>query len=907
MLSAESQRLAQERAREAHWYRWGPYLAERQWGTVREDYSAGGAAWDYLPHDHARSRAYRWGEDGIAGISDNHQRVCLALALWNGNDAILKERMFGVSGTEGNHGEDCKEYYYYLDNTPSHAYMRMLYKYPQGAFPYAQLVAENRRRARTEPEYELIETGIFDEDRYFDVEIEYAKADVEDLLMRITVTNRGPAAAPIDVLPTLWFRNTWAWPAGNEKPVARRVAARGTAACVEAQCAQVGLRRLYADRPDVLLFTENETNNERLFGVPNAAPYVKDGINAYVVDGSAAAVNPRGEGTKVAARWRRVLGPAQSATFRVRFSDDVERGAPFDASFDATFALRRSEADAFYAEVNPYELSDEARAIQRQAFAGLLWSKQWYYFVVRDWLAGDGTVTPPASRREGRNSDWAHLYSDEILSMPDTWEYPWFAAWDLAFHVVPLALIDAHFAKRQLLQLTREWFMHPNGQLPAYEWAFGDVNPPVHAWAAYRVFKIDEKHTGSADYLFLERVFQKLLLNFTWWVNRKDRSGRNVFQGGFLGLDNIGIFDRSAPLPTGGHIDQSDGTSWMAFYALLMMRIALELARHDRSYEDVASKFFEHFLRIAHAMNELDGMGLWHEGDGFYYDVLHLADGTHRHLPIRSLVGLLPLLAVETLEPDDLAANPDFARRMEWFIDNRPEFRRSVACMETLGAGERRLLAIVWPGRLERVLAKLFDAAEFLSDHGVRALSRFHRERPFSLDVGGQTYSIGYEPAESSSALFGGNSNWRGPVWFPINYLLIEALQKYHHYFGAAAQVEVPTGSGNAITLWEAANEIAHRLIGIFMRDADGRRPVHGGVERFQTDPLWRDLPLFYEYFHGDDGAGIGASHQTGWTGLVAKLLQQCAEYCGESRDPLEDAVVPPAEAFGINRLLAMP
>jgi hypothetical protein len=699
MLSAESQRLAQERAREAHWYRWGPYLAERQWGTVREDYSAGGAAWDYLPHDHARSRAYRWGEDGIAGISDNHQRVCLALALWNGNDAILKERMFGVSGTEGNHGEDCKEYYYYLDNTPSHAYMRMLYKYPQGAFPYAQLVAENRRRARTEPEYELIETGIFDEDRYFDVEIEYAKADVEDLLMRITVTNRGPAAAPIDVLPTLWFRNTWAWPAGNEKPVARRVAARGTAACVEAQCAQVGLRRLYADRPDVLLFTENETNNERLFGVPNAAPYVKDGINAYVVDGSAAAVNPRGEGTKVAARWRRVLGPAQSATFRVRFSDDVERGAPFDASFDATFALRRSEADAFYAEVNPYELSDEARAIQRQAFAGLLWSKQWYYFVVRDWLAGDGTVTPPASRREGRNSDWAHLYSDEILSMPDTWEYPWFAAWDLAFHVVPLALIDAHFAKRQLLQLTREWFMHPNGQLPAYEWAFGDVNPPVHAWAAYRVFKIDEKHTGSADYLFLERVFQKLLLNFTWWVNRKDRSGRNVFQGGFLGLDNIGIFDRSAPLPTGGHIDQSDGTSWMAFYALLMMRIALELARHDRSYEDVASKFFEHFLRIAHAMNELDGMGLWHEGDGFYYDVLHLADGTHRHLPIRSLVGLLPLLAVETLEPDDLAANPDFARRMEWFIDNRPEFRRSVACMETLGAGERRLLAIVWPTR----------------------------------------------------------------------------------------------------------------------------------------------------------------------------------------------------------------
>ena len=882
-MSAERRRLDEQRTHARHWYRFGPYLAERQWGTVREDYSEDGEAWEYFPHDHARSRAYRWGEDGIAGISDNHQRLCLALALWNGRDPILKERLFGLTGTEGNHGEDCKESYYYVDNTPTHAYMRMAYKYPHAAFPYAELTEENRRRSRLDPEYELIDTGIFDDDRYFDVTIEYAKASPDDLSMRVTVINRGPDAATIDVMPTLWFRNTWSWRVPAAKPSLRRIESDLTTATVEARCERLGTRTFYADAPCELLFTENETNTERLFGTPNASPYVKDGINAYVVDGKRDAVNPRGIGTKVAARFRATIAAGDCRTFRVRLSDGRSLIAPFGNSFDATFALRRWEADEFYNEVNPYALDADARAIQRQAFAGMLWSKQWYHFVVRDWLEGDGGRTGRPRTRSRRNSEWDHLYSDEILSMPDTWEYPWFAAWDLAFHVIPLALIDANFAKRQLLQLTREWFMHPNGQLPAYEWAFGDVNPPVHAWATYRVFKIDEKINGFPDYQFLERVFQKLLLNFTWWVNRKDASDRNIFQGGFLGLDNIGIFDRSAPLPMGGHIDQSDGTSWMAFYALLMMRIALELTKHNRSYEDVASKFFEHFLRIAHAMNELDGVGLWDEEDGFYYDVLHLTDGTRRHMKIRSLVGLLPLLAVETLEPEDLSANPEFAKRMAWFIENRPELTGGVARMERPGVGERRLLAVVWPSRLKRVLAKLFDEDEFFSDYGVRSLSRYHRDRPYSLTIDAQTYSIGYEPAESKNALFGGNSNWRGPVWFPINYLLIEALQKYDHYLGGTATFEIPTGSEHRVSLWAAANEISHRLIRLFCRGADGRRPVHGTNDRVQSDPHWRDLPLFYEYFDGDTGAGLGASHQTGWTGLVAKLLEQCAQYCSEA------------------------
>jgi hypothetical protein len=889
-MSAERRRLEEQRAHVEHWYRWGPYLAERQWGTVREDYSDDGSAWEYFPHDHARSRAYRWGEDGIAGVSDNHQRLCLALALWNGNDPILKERMFGLSGPEGNHGEDCKEYYYYLDNTPTHAYMRMAYKYPQSAYPYAELLAESRRRSRSDPEFELIDTGVFEGNRYFDVTIEYAKATPDDLLMRVTVTNRADEAATIDVLPTLWFRNTWAWRNGGVKPSLHRVDSDPAVATVEVRSPDLGRRWFYADAPFEVLFTDNETNRERLFGKRNPSPYVKDAFHRYVVDGDRHAVNPRNTGTKVAVRWRATVGAGASATFSVRLSDRAGIVAPFGAAFDAMFEQRRAEADAFYEEVTPYVPDADTRAIQRQAFAGMLWSKQWYHFIVRDWLDGDGSPDGRPRTRSKRNEEWDHLYSDEILSMPDTWEYPWFAAWDTAFHVIPFALIDAHFAKRQLLQLTREWFMHPSGQLPAYEWAFGDVNPPVHAWAAYRVFKIDERLTGVADYLFLERVFQKLLLNFTWWVNRKDRSGRYIFAGGFLGLDNIGIFDRSAPLPTGGHIDQSDGTSWMAFYALLMMRIALELTKHNRSYEDVASKFFEHFLRISHAMNELDGVGLWDERDGFYYDVLHLANGTKQHMAIRSLVGLLPLLAVETLEPHDLAANPDFAKRMAWFIENRPELTGGVARMDVSGVGERRLLAVVWPSRLRRVLTKLFDEAEFFGPHGIRSLSRFHRDHPYSLTVDGRTYTIGYEPAESQSELFGGNSNWRGPVWFPINYLLIEALQKYDHYLGSGMTVEVPAGSGNRVSLWLAANEISQRLIGIFTRDAGGRRPVHGANATFQSDPHWRDLPLFYEYFDGDTGAGIGASHQTGWTGLVAKLIDQTSHYCTPADKPHADA-----------------
>jgi hypothetical protein len=859
---------------------------------VREDYSASGAAWDHLPHDHARSRAYRWGEDGIGGISDNHQRLCLALGLWNGNDPIIKERLFGLAGPQGNHGEDVKEYYFYQDNVPSHAYMRMLYKYPQTAFPYARLVEENARRGRTEPEFELIDTGAFHESRYFDVEVEYAKATPDDVLMRVTAHNRGPDPARLDLLPTLWFRNTWSWAPGTPKPILRRERRADGVAAVAAEHVMLGARWLYAQAPDELLFTENETNRERLYGTPNESPYVKDGIDEYVVHGETGAVNPAGAGTKVAARWSVTIPPGGSHTVRVRLNDREAMPDPFAAEFDATFARRRAEADTFYAELTPYPLSDDGRSVQRQAFAGMLWSKQWYHYVVRDWLDGDAAgPPPPPGHRFGRNRDWRHVYSDEILSMPDTWEYPWFAAWDLAFHVIPLALVDAGFAKRQLLQLTREWFMHPNGQLPAYEWAFDDVNPPVHAWAALRVYKIDEKQNGTKDIAFLERVFQKLLLNFTWWVNRKDRSGRNVFQGGFLGLDNIGIFDRSAELPTGGHIDQSDGTSWMGVYALNMLAIALELAQHNRAYEDIASKFFEHFLRIAAAMNDFDGRGLWHEEDGFYYDVLHLPSDEKLPMRLRSLVGLIPLLAVEIIEPEVLGALPDFAARLEWFIDNRPEFKASVACMRTEGMEERRMLAIVWPDRLHRVLEKMLDPAEFLGDHGIRAISRYHAGHPFAMDVDGVAHGVTYEPAESSSGLFGGNSNWRGPVWFPINYLLVEALQKFHYYFGDAFHVRLPDGSDGS--LWDAATEISHRLISIFMRGEDGRRPVYGGTATFQDDPHWRDHVLFYEYFHGDNGAGIGASHQTGWTGLVAKLLQQCAEYCGAEKSPLEEDAEP--------------
>ena len=884
--SAEERRLAEARARTKHWKRWGPYVSERAWGTVREDYSADGNAWGYLTHDAARAKAYRWNEDGLAGICDRHQLICFALALWNGRDPILKERLFGLTNSEANHGEDCKEYYFYLDSTPTHSYMKYLYKYPQGEFPYAKLIEESRRRGKLDPEYELMDTGAFDEDRYFDVFVEYAKADAEDILIRVSAVNRGPAHARLSLLPTVWFRNTWSWAGAGARPLLRQRTSIGASGrpltLIELEEPQrYGRRFLYCEGAPELLFTENETNTLRLYGVPNDAPYVKDAFHEYVVGGRREAVNPAHAGTKAAAHYALDLAPGETVTLRLRLTDTELHAQPaevFGRQFDEIFAARLREADEFYAQVIPQDLSTDARGVMRQACAGLLWSKQFYHYVVKQWLEGDaGQPAPPAAHRRGRNREWAHMYNADVISMPDKWEYPWYAAWDLAFHCVPLALVDADFAKEQLLLVLREWYMHPNGQMPAYEWAFSDVNPPVHAWAAYRVYKIEEKRRGRGDRKFLARVFHKLLLNFNWWVNRKDAEGMNIFQGGFLGLDNIGVFDRSAQLPTGGHIEQSDGTSWMAMYTLNMLAIALELARTDDAYEDVASKFWEHFIHIAAAMNNLGGTGLelWHEADGFYYDVLHLPDDTHIPLKVRSMVGLVPLFAIETLEPDVLQRLPGFRRRLEWFIENRPDLTQNVACMRTPGDGERRLLSIVDQERLRRVLKVMLDDEEFLSPHGVRAVSRRHRAEPYVLAAGGTTHRVDYEPAESSNGAFGGNSNWRGPVWFPVNYLLVEALQKFHHYFGNDFRVECPTGSGRHLTLHEVAGELSRRLARIFLRDARGRRPVNGSDEKFQTDPHWRDLVLFYEYFHGDDGRGLGASHQTGWTGLVAKLLQQ--------------------------------
>jgi hypothetical protein len=876
-ITAEGRRLEEARARTTHWRRWGPYLAERQWGTVREDYSPHGTAWDSFPYDHARSRAYRWGEDGIAGISDNHGRLCFAIALWNGRDPILKERLFGLTGSEGNHGEDVKEYYFYLDSTPTHSYMRALYKYPQAAFPYAALLEENRRRDRRVPEFELLDTGVFAEDRYFDVTVEYAKAAAEDILVRVTVFNRGPEAAELQLLPTLWFRNTWSWDPAAARPRLRAIAGEAT---IEAAHAELGRRWLRCAGDPELLFTENDTNAARLWGAHNPGPFVKDGINDYVVEGRKEAVNADGTGTRAAARYRLTVPAGGSATVRLRLSDTAPTAAMLGREFDAVFARCLREADEFYATVIPAHLSDDARMVMRQAFAGLLWSKQFFHYDVRRWLEGDPAgPPPPAVRRAGRNHEWEHLYNEDVISMPDKWEYPWYAAWDLAFHMIPFALVDPDFAKSQLVLFLREWYMHPNGQIPAYEWAFGDVNPPVHAWAALRVYRIERRLRGAGDRDFLQRVFHKLLLNFTWWVNRKDAEGKNVFQGGFLGLDNIGVFDRSAPLPTGGHIEQSDGTAWMGMYCLNMLAIALELAREDPAYEDVASKFFEHFVYIAHAMKDMghEGLSLWNEADGFYYDVLH-TDGHHCPLQVRSLVGLVPLFAVETLEPAVIDALPGFKRRMQWFIDNRPDLRAHVQLTPGPDGRTRRLLSIVSREQLPRVLRFMLDEGEFLAPHGIRALSRYHAEHPFVFRLGEAEHRVDYEPAESSSGLFGGNSNWRGPIWFPMNYLLIESLQKFHHFYGDALTVPFPTGAEHRLDLWEVAAELSRRLTRIFLRDASGRRPVYGGAEKFQTDPHWRDLLLFYEYFHGDNGAGIGASHQTGWTALVAKLLQQSGE-----------------------------
>jgi Glycosyl hydrolase family 63 C-terminal domain len=878
-VTKEEQRLQEDRERRANWKRWGPYLSERQWGTVREDYSASGAAWDYLPHEHARSRAYRWGEDGIAGISDRHQYICFALALWNGKDPILKERLFGLTGNEGNHGEDVKEYYFYLDSTPTHSYMKFLYKYPQAEFPYARLVEENRTRSKRDLEFELINTGIFDGDRYFDIFVEYAKGGPDDILIRVEAFNRGPEPAELHLLPTLWFRNTWRWGLDERKPRLRQEVFAEVAA-VKLDHHYYGSRWLYCEGSPEFLFTENETNKSKLFNAENDSPYVKDGINDYVVHGVKTAVNPEPAGTKTSAHYAASIPPGQSLTIRLRLTPvSPASGKPLDGEFEEILTSRRTEADEFYRTVIPDVTTDE-KTIMRQSLGGLLWSKQFYHYDVNRWLKGDPAgPEPPQERLNGRNREWHQLYNADVISMPDKWEYPWYAAWDLAFHCVALALVDPDFAKEQLVLMTREWYMHPNGQLPAYEWALGDVNPPVHAWAAWRVYKVEKKRCGKADRKFLERVFQKLLLNFTWWVNRKDTEGRNVFQGGFLGLDNIGVFDRSKPLPTGGHIEQSDATSWMGMYCLNMLAIALELARENSAYEDVASKFFEHFVYIVRAMNDIGGEGieLWDTKDGFYYDVLQLPEGRAFPLKVRSMVGLIPLFAVETLEPEQVDHLPGFKRRMQWFIENRPELSERFET-EATEHGPRRFLSLVSRRRLTRVLHYMLDENEFLSPYGIRALSRFHRDHPYMLKADAMEYRVDYEPAESSTGLFGGNSNWRGPIWFPVNFLLIESLQKFHFFLGDHYKVECPTGSGQMLDLWEVAGEISQRLTSIFLRDKDGRRPVFGGTQKFQTDPYWRDLIPFHEYFHGDNGAGIGASHQTGWTALVAKLIQQYGE-----------------------------
>ncbi len=868
-MTEEKRRLKESATGKAPWKKWGPYLTERQWGTVREDYSTYGTAWDYLTHDAARSKAYRWGEEGIAGISDENQLLCFSLALWNGKDPIIKERLFGLSGSEGNHGEDVKELYYYLDNTPTHSYMKMLYKYPQAEFPYSDLVDENRRRGRGLPEYELMDTGIFDHDRYFDVFVEYAKASPEDLLIRITVHNRGPEDAEIHVLPTLWYRNTWAWGYDTYKP---GLAAAGNV--IEADHRELGKRWLYCDRVDDLLFCENETHLGRLHGVRGVTGFFKDGINNYVAGRDKTAVNPHKKGTRAAVDALLTVPARKSVSVRLRLTD-TRQHLPF-SGFDEIFALRQTEADGFYGELQADMENEDARNVQRQAFAGMLWSKQFYYYDIPQWQKGDpGQPAPPPERQRGRNHEWIHLNNADIISMPDKWEYPWYAAWDLAFHAIPLSMIDPEFAKEQLTLLTREWYMHPNGQLPAYEWAFGDVNPPVHAWAAWRVFKIDAKMSGKSDIAFLEGMFHKLLLNFTWWVNRKDEEGHNIFQGGFLGLDNIGVFDRSAMLPTGGHIEQADGTSWMAMYSLNMMRISLELAQTKPVYQDMATKFFEHFLYIAGAIANIGGEGidLWDSEDEFFYDVLHTPHGL-TPLKIRSMVGLIPLFAVETLEPELLEKVPDFKRRMEWFLGYRPDLANLVSRWREPGTGDRRLLSLLRGHRMKRILKRMLDETEFLSDYGVRALSRYHKDHPYVFYANGDALTVEYQPAECNSGLFGGNSNWRGPIWFPVNFLIIESLQKFHHYYGDDFKIESPTGSGQYITINDTADELARRLTKIFLRDEDGKRPVLGPNEKLQRDPNFRDYVLFHEYFNGDTGAGVGASHQTGWTGIIAKLLQ---------------------------------
>ncbi|MBC7350759.1 MAG: glucosidase [Thermogutta sp.] len=879
-MNAELQRLEETRTGRRPWHKWGPYLSERQWGTVREDYSEDGEAWEYFPYEMARSRAYRWGEDGLAGLSDHRQRLCVALALWNGRDPFLKERLFGLTNAEGNHGEDVKELYYYLDATPTHSYLKMLYKYPQLPFPYDQLREANAQRSGHEEELELLDTGVFQANRYFDVFVEYAKADVEDILLRVTAYNRGKDDAQLHILPQIWFRNTWSWGYNDGAEPSLGLASDGRSLLAEHPT--LGSYRFFLDGNPELLFCENDTNRERLFGTGSRQGYFKDAFHDYVVGGKKTAVNPRHRGTKAAAHYRFVVPGGGSVVVRARLAK-----APMEAGFDhfdEVLALRRREADEFYAAIQEGVPSGDARKLQRQAFAGLIWSTQFYYYDVRRWLEGDpAQPAPPASRRKGRNADWLHLNNADVISMPDKWEYPWYAAWDLAFHCIPFALIDAEFAKCQLVLITREWYMHPSGKIPAYEWNFDEANPPVHAWAAWRVYQIDRKATGKADRAFLERIFHKFLINFTWWVNRKDQDNRHIFQGGFLGLDNIGVIDRRVPLANGGHLDQADGTSWMAMYCLNMLRIALELALENPVYEDIATKFFEHFLYIAKAMNNIgdQGIGLWDETDEFYYDVLHLPDGRMQPLKLRSLVGLTPLLAVETIEPELLKRLPGFARRLDWFLKYRPDLAGLVSHWDKPGSGQRRLLSLLRGHRMKCLLRRMLDPAEFLSNYGIRSLSRHHREHPYELvcdghvlDCGGEPLVVRYDPSESTSHMFGGNSNWRGPIWFPVNYLIIESLQKFHHYYGDEFRVECPTGSGNMMTLNEVADELSRRLARIFLRDPSGYRPVFGRQSQMQTDPHFRDYLLFSEYFHGDSGRGVGASHQTGWTALIAKLLQ---------------------------------
>ena len=893
-MKAEEKRLEQARKRERDWKLWGCYVSERAWGTVREDYSADGSAWSYFPFEQARSKAFRWNEDGIAGICDRRQRICFAVSLWNGKDKFLKERLFGLGGNEGNHGEDVKEYYFYLDNTPTHSYMKFLYKYPQSEFPYNELREENVRRDKNDAEYELLDTGIFDENKYFDVLVEYAKADFDDICIKITAHNRGDKAAPLHILPTVWFRNRWSWYEQAKKPQMKmmEIAAKNLSA-VELNEERHGRYMFYCEGSSQMLFTENDTNYQKIYNGENQSKYVKDGINDFVVENKQNAVNPDQTGTKAAAHYDLEISANSSETIYLRlFSHQstaigrrFESHDEFIKNCENVFVQRISEADEFYADVVPKNLSDDAKRVMRQSLAGMLWSKQFYHYVVKDWLEGDPAFSPPPpGHQTGRNSEWKHLYNDDVLSMPDKWEYPWYAAWDLAFHCISLALVDSEFAKRQLVLLLREWYMHPNGQIPAYEWAFSDVNPPVHAWAALRIYQIEAKRCGVADRDFLEKIFHKLLLNFTWWVNRKDEEGNNVFEGGFLGLDNIGVFDRNMKLPLGGHLEQSDGTSWMAMFCLNMLAIALELAKKDKVYEDVASKFFEHFVHISDAMNNVgnENTELWNERDGFYYDVLHLENQRNIPIRLRSMVGLIPLFAVETLDDEWLDKLPEFKKRTEWFIKNRPDLIDDIACLQASGEHRRRLLSLVNPERLRRILRIMLSETEFLSDYGIRSLSRHYRSNPYALEIDGKQHTVYYDPGESRTGLFGGNSNWRGPVWFPVNYLIIESLQKFDFYLGENFKVEFPTGSENRLTLWEVSQELQKRLSNIFLKDRSGSRAVYGNSEKFQTDEHWRDYILFYEYFHGDKGCGLGASHQTGWTGLIAKMLQQTGEYEGE-------------------------